>query len=191
MKKAPFQAHQSFCSLISPQYGASCHPSILALEHTKYFSVIAEDAQHFFKIFCQFIISPFSPCQKELQAVIRKSMMQKHICRSLYRSCLLFDAFQTWLIILHHPGPTFMKCQWRFLWIYLKLEGLSSCADQATYVSCWRLKNIQNYIFKISDLSLKAMTCSCVACVGISHCQMFLEILSKTFSAGFNVHPVS
>lgn len=61
--------------------------------------------------------------------------------------------------------------------IYLNLfeaGGLSSCVDQATYVPCWQLKNIQNYIFKMSGISLRAMTSSYVACVGISHCDMFL-----------------
>lgn len=92
-----------FWSLISPPHcGASCYPSILPVVHTKYFSVIAGDAQHFFISFCQFIISPFSPSQKKLQAVIRKSMMQKHICRPLYRSCLLFDACQS---LLHNSAP--------------------------------------------------------------------------------------
>lgn len=76
---------------------ANQHPSILTLQRTKYFSVIAEDAQHFFETSCQFIFPPFAPCQKELQAVIRKAKMQKHICRPLFRSCLLFEAFQAWV----------------------------------------------------------------------------------------------
>lgn len=128
---------QNFWNLICTfHYGANQHPSMLTLQHTKYFSVIAEDAQHFFKTSRQFIFSLFPPCQKELQAVIRKSGCKNIFVDHFSEVVCYLMLFRPGSVILHYLGPAFQKCKWWFLWLYLKFWELSTCIDQATYVPC-------------------------------------------------------
>lgn len=129
---------QNFWSPICPFHSdANQHPSVLTPQHTKYFSVIAEHVQHFFKTSCQFIFSPFAPCQKELQAAIRKSRMQKIFVEHFSGFVFYLMPLRRECILLPYLGHIFQKYKWGFLWCYLKLWELGTCIDQATYVPCW------------------------------------------------------